>query len=91
MTLTVGRRAYRAARHRPGGQWLRRCPATPRPPDGRTRIVLDEATSYGRWSLAIKNLVDRVCSDNLVSYMIVTSSYSLELSEAKSIEYYRSP
>ncbi len=35
--LQVYRRACRAARHRPGGRGLRRCPAAPRLPDGRTR------------------------------------------------------
>ena len=50
---------------------------------GRAVIVIDEATFYDKWALAVKNLIDQGTLRMPGSLLIVTGSYSLELSEAK--------
>ncbi len=49
---------------------------------GRALIIIDEATFYDKWAITIKNLVDEhvIGPKTLV---LVTGSYSLELSQAK--------
>ncbi len=49
---------------------------------GKTLVVIDEATFYDKWALTIKNLVDEhVIAPGVL--VLVTGSYSLELSQAK--------
>ncbi len=49
---------------------------------GKAIIILDEATFYNNWALVVKNLVDEhVIGPGVL--LLVTGSYSLELSQAK--------
>ena len=49
---------------------------------GKTIVIIDEATFYDKWAITVKNLVDEhVIGPGVL--LLVTGSYSLELSQAK--------
>ncbi len=49
---------------------------------GKTIVIIDEATFYDKWAITVKNLVDEhVIGPGVL--ILVTGSYSLELSQAK--------
>ena len=49
---------------------------------GKVMIVIDEATFYDKWAITIKNLIDEhVIGPGVL--VLITGSYSLELSQAK--------
>lgn len=50
---------------------------------GYSLVVIDEATFYNEWALALKNLVDEGIISTPGVLVIVTGSYSLELYAAK--------